>query len=175
MKEYRSLRVHPDVVRFVQAAQKFCGLIETDQMDRNVWMRSVLIAVADLYAAIHYLPIPDLDAASIDPGDSFRLTSDAYREVFLRLGRILDDERFYADCSNITDFPGDPQTIGIGDLADDLADIYRDITPGLRAWHEDIDDYLPDIVFEWKEPSFRTHWGIHAVDALRALHSLVFA
>lgn len=174
MTEHVSLRSHPNVVRFVQTAQVFCGLIETDEMERDLWMRALLVAVADLYGAIHYLPVPGLDAASIDPEERFYLTQIEYRDVFLRLGRILDEERFYADCSDASDLLSDPQIIGIGDLADDLADIYRDIKPGLRAWDENIDVYLPDVVFEWKEPLFRTHWGRHAVDALRVLHTLVF-
>jgi hypothetical protein len=59
-----------------------------------------------------------------------------------------------------------------GSLADDLADIYRDIKPGLRAWDSDNDSYLETIVFEWKTPNFGSHWGVHAVSVMRALHPI---
>jgi hypothetical protein len=62
----------------------------------------------------------------------------------------------------------------MGDLADDLADIYRDIKPGLRAWDTEEEGYLDEVVFDWKLPHFGSHWGIHAVGAMRALHPLVF-
>ena len=62
----------------------------------------------------------------------------------------------------------------ISDLGDDLADIYRDIKPGLRAWETHNDEYLPAIVFDWKEPLFSSHWGVHAVNAMRALHPIAY-
>ena len=59
-------------------------------------------------------------------------------------------------------------------LADDLADIYRDIKPGLRAWETGDDRYIETIVFNWRTPHFESHWGVHALSAMRALHPLVF-
>lgn len=59
-------------------------------------------------------------------------------------------------------------------LADDLADIYRDLKPGLRAWEAGHDRYLETIVYNWKTPSFGIDWGLHAVSAMRALHPIAF-
>jgi hypothetical protein len=61
-----------------------------------------------------------------------------------------------------------------GDIGDDLADIYADVKPGLRAWEMGVDDFLPKIVFDWKFPLFGSHWGVHAVSAMRALHPIAF-
>jgi hypothetical protein len=57
-------------------------------------------------------------------------------------------------------------------LADDLADIHRDLTHGLRALadgaaHE-------DVVWEWRF-GFYSHWGRHATEALRVLHARLAA
>ena len=174
MNEYTNLKEQPTVVHFVEAARTFCRLVETDAPEPDRWMLQILVAVADLYAAAHHLPVPDLDSASIDPEDRFDLTSSEYREVFLRVGRRLGENRYYTYCFDIADLSADQQSPGIGDLADDLADIYRDIKPGLRAWDANVAEYVSDIIFEWKDLLFRTHWGRHAVDALRALHSLVY-
>ena len=61
-----------------------------------------------------------------------------------------------------------------GDLADDLADIYRDIKPGLTAWNTGDDAYLEDIFYQWLQQGHIHHWGRHAVNAMRALHWLVY-
>ena len=137
-------------------------------------MLQILGAIANLYAAAHDLPVPDLDETSGDPGDRFDLTQAAYWEVFLRMGPLLGEDRYYPDCSATLDLLAASEPPGIGDLADDLADIYRDIKPGLRALEHNIDEYAATNVFEWKEPLFKTHWGRHAVDAMRILHILVY-
>ncbi|WP_043098010.1 DUF5063 domain-containing protein [Kallotenue papyrolyticum] len=174
MDKYSNLKEQPTVVHFVESARTFCRLVETDAPESDLWMLQILVAVADLYAAAHHLPVPDLDSARIDPEDRFDLTPSEYREVFLRLGRRLGENRYYPYCFDSTDLSPNQPPPGIGDLADDLADIYRDIKPGLRAWDANIADFVSDIIFEWKEPLFRTHWGRHAVDVLRVLHSLVY-
>ncbi len=53
-----------------------------------------------------------------------------------------------------------------GSLSDDLLDVYRDVRRGLWAWEK---NQIADAVWDWRF-SFDTHWGDHAVDALRALH-----
>jgi hypothetical protein len=57
----------------------------------------------------------------------------------------------------------------LGDLHDDLADVWRDLRRGLDA----LDDGRPgDAAWEWKF-GFDSHWGEHATDALRVLHRVV--
>ncbi|GAC1542968.1 MAG: hypothetical protein NVS2B7_16440 [Herpetosiphon sp.] len=174
MDRPNNLRVHPGVVRFVEKARALCNLVETDVADQASWMSQTLVAIADLYAAAHYLPVPDIEPASGYADDRFVLTKAEYQKAFQHLGSILGDKRFYSSYVDVTRLPGVPELPAVGDLADDLADIYGDIKPGLRAWDENDDNFLADIIFDWKEPLFARHWGCHSVDALRALHSLVY-
>ncbi len=52
-------------------------------------------------------------------------------------------------------------------LADDLADIWRDMAKGLRR----LDSGVPAGVVWWEwRFSFYTHWGAHAAGALRAVY-----
>jgi hypothetical protein len=60
-------------------------------------------------------------------------------------------------------------------LSDDLADIYRDVAPGVRAWQAQREELLQTIVFDWKIPLFHSHWGRHAAVAMLPLHELVYA
>jgi Domain of unknown function (DUF5063) len=57
----------------------------------------------------------------------------------------------------------------MGSLADDAADIYRDLRGGLSLI--DVDGGLDNAVWEWQF-GFEYHWGVHAASALYALHSL---
>lgn len=54
----------------------------------------------------------------------------------------------------------------VGSLSDDLLDVYRDIRGGLWSWEKNA---TANAIWEWRF-SFESHWGDHAVDALRALH-----
>jgi len=54
----------------------------------------------------------------------------------------------------------------VGDLADDLKDIYRDLAAGLHLYD---DDKIDDALWEWGF-NFQAHWGEHASSAIRALH-----
>jgi hypothetical protein len=60
----------------------------------------------------------------------------------------------------------------VGSLADDLADIWRDVTEGLLAL--EIGSPEADVIFHWRY-LLDVHWGRHAVDALAALHALELA
>ena len=169
------LRTRPDVLRFVTCARSFCDLLEVDPEDHAVWLAWVLRALAEIYTAAHDLTVTGLDLAPDFSEGSFDPTPEELRQVRARVGRVLGNDNLYWCQLDLRISPGAnaPQP-GVGDLTDDLTDIYRDLIPGLRAWDEGTDEYLADIVFGWKEPLFASHWGLHAVDALPVLHSLVY-
>jgi hypothetical protein len=58
-----------------------------------------------------------------------------------------------------------------GSLADDIADIYRDLKKGLVCHHSDCKP-TGDILCEWRL-LFYSHWGDHATSALRTIHFLL--
>jgi len=51
-------------------------------------------------------------------------------------------------------------------LSDDVLDVYLELRRGLWFWEKNM---IADAVWEWRF-SFESHWGDHAIDALRALH-----
>ena len=55
-----------------------------------------------------------------------------------------------------------------GDLRDDLQDIYADLRIGIREYEAGREN---NALWEWKF-GVDNHWGQHAVDAIRALHSI---
>ena len=62
--------------------------------------------------------------------------------------------------------PSDQASLVASSLADDLADIYRELRGGLEALRSGAAP--DDVMFEWRT-SFDIHWATHAVGALSAL------
>jgi hypothetical protein len=168
-----SLREHPAVLRFVQAARTYCGLIETTTLSAETWAEAALPALAELYAAALVLPEPEVEAFDRAP-DGCDVGFAEWQEHYKRLGELLGEARWYWCYFDPTEPPESRQEPVLGNLADDLADIYGDIKPGLRAWDTGEESYIDEVVYHWKFPLFGSHWGVHAVGALRALHPLVF-
>lgn len=169
-----SIREHPEAVAFKTAAERYCALFESEPANADQWVEAVLSALAQIYAAAHRLPGFGLSEDGSDIPDSLDVTTEEWRSVFGVVSRALGHQEAYwayFDPSEPRDSNEQPI---FHSLADDLADIYRDIKPGLRAWETGDDRYLETIVFDWKIPLFGSHWGLHAVSAMRALHPIAF-
>jgi uncharacterized protein DUF5063 len=112
------------------------------------------------------MAIPAVEPAD-DSAPSSRLTHEEWSALFKALGEHLGPYALYWDVYDPTKLePDDPVA---GSLADDLADIYRDLQDGLRDWgHQDV-DRRRNALWQWRF-SFESHWGAHAVDAIRAIH-----
>jgi hypothetical protein len=55
-------------------------------------------------------------------------------------------------------------------LSDDILDIYKDVKKGILLYEKN--EHI-EAIWEWKF-CFEIHWGSHAVDEIRALHSAIF-
>jgi hypothetical protein len=165
---------HLDVLQFRAAAELFCRLLESWPADADRWVEEILAALARLYACGHALPDFGITDEAPDMYDEFPVADEEWRRVYSLVRETLGTQAGYWVYFDPTEPPTSGEQPVFGDLADDLADIYRDIKPGLRAWDAGLAQYLADIVYEWKFPSFGSHWGVHAVSAMRALHPLAY-
>jgi len=139
--------------RFVEWAD---GTSDTRALSAPVALRHVVA----IYAAALALPQPWSERVSNHRGDHVDL-SGAIAAVRQRASAI--PLQHYSEIFS----PLVPQDEPVmGDLADDLADIYHHLAKGLRL-HElgKVDDAL----WEWGF-NFQAHWGEHASSAIRALH-----
>ncbi len=95
-----------------------------------------------------------------------RMTQEQWGELCSLLKEKLGDWNLY---SPVFDPTKDREAI-YGSLADDIADIYRDLKEGL-VLHSDL---APpnDILWEWRL-GFYSHWGKHAIDARHTIHFLL--
>jgi hypothetical protein len=69
----------------------------------------------------------------------------------------------YSEIYNPLPVPADGEPV-VGNLADDLADVYRDVVTGLRLHEAGREN---DALWHWTF-NLRHHWGEHAISAIRA-------
>lgn len=119
--------------------------------------RQALSHLADLCAAA--LALPDANP----PGDiATAVRDDEWNRAFQASRRL--PVQWYGELFDpLAVPPGEP---GIGDTADDLADIYRDVVAGLRAFQLG----EAGAARHWRYLFWR-HWGQHAVGAMGALRA----
>jgi hypothetical protein len=148
-----SLRNHAAVVRFVDSARTYCGPIESPPTDREQWAESLLVALAQLYAQALLLPEPEVEEFGRAPA-GLRMEQEDWQELWAALGERLGRSGAYWCYFDPSEPPDSREGPVLGDLADDLADIYRDVKPGLRAWDVGDDRCAAEVVYSWKRLGF---------------------
>lgn len=131
----------------------------TDQGGSAV--REALLRITSLYLAALELPAPATNDQSDQP-DPERVGNVEWQAVFTACSRLPID--YYGEVREPLMIP--PGNSEIGSIADDIADIYRDVVTGLRAFQA---GHEAQALWEWRS-GFRQHWGNHATSAIRALH-----
>lgn len=121
-------------------------------------LREATRHVARLYAA--GLELPDLEF--VDHPDLPDLPESNWAAMFKSFGALPFNYYWEVFDPSIED-SDEPV---VGDVADDLTDMYSDLIKGL--WLLD-HGHMHAAAWSWKF-TFDAHWGRHAVSALRALH-----
>jgi len=93
-----------------------------------------------------------------------------WQAVYKRIGNRLQRDYYWQIFEPLEVTP--PQPV-VGSFSDDLADIWRDLKPGLMAMEKNDDDRTADVVWEWRS-SFETHWAKHAAGAIGGLTALCY-
>ncbi len=140
---------------FFRTATVFCQWAEGSPTAPDEEANTALRLLAQLCAQVHELP------PLFDEEDAPELLHEEWLVIYKRFGALPFN--YYAVYSEPNDTT-DPSP-GIGDLADDLADIWRDLKGGLALYQK---GNHASAAWEWKN-SFNTHWGRHAASALYAL------
>ncbi len=95
--------------------------------------------------------------------------AEASHEVVRATGRFKDlPFGFYWRPNAPFDISGDGEC-SLGDLCDDVLDVWSDLRRGLVSWDAGRRD---DAAWEW-QLRFQVHWGAHVADALGVLHEWV--
>lgn len=152
---------------FEASARHYCGVIEqVDRLPILEFLTTIQPLLADLY--LKALSLPDVSPRSADIAT--RIDHDAWARVFDSIISTLGHRHAYWTVFDPMD-PDDHESIYCS-LADDLADIYRDVKEGLLQIGEP-SARNADVAWEWRF-GFQNHWGQHAVSAIQAVHSLLY-
>jgi hypothetical protein len=159
--------------RFAAVAQEFCSIIESaSKTDRTTLLMNVYGVLPLLISGAISLPNFELseedDATEREEQSpsrpSVRMTDEQWGQLYNQLKEKLGDWNLY-QC--VFDPTTDKKAI-CGSLADDIADIYRDLKEGLVCGK--MHQAKPqDIVWTWRL-LYYSHWGHHAMDALLVIH-----
>jgi hypothetical protein len=148
------------VERFLSVARRFekWAARGTDQgLDAA---QNGLRLIAQLYAAGLELPgFPE----EVDPNFEEVLVSEAERrQVFRHSARL--PFQYYSEIFDPLPVPPTEEPV-TGDIADDIADIFRDVVEGIRLFDRGQEK---EALWSWVF-GIRYHWGEHATSAMRAL------
>jgi hypothetical protein len=143
-----------ETAAFVDQAHQFCDFIErASTLSLSERLEAARTRLLELYKAgtalPHVEPPEGFDAGSNPPrpdGWAGFAKFEVYWEVF-------------------DPYVDEPPVAG--SLSDDLLDVYFDVRRGLDLWKSKAPRAAA--IWEWRF-HFDSHWGDHAVDALRALH-----
>ncbi|MGJ8640151.1 MAG: DUF5063 domain-containing protein [Opitutaceae bacterium] len=149
---------HPSVDGFIAAAEKFCEIsVSLDPIKKeDLWcIRELLLLL------VFHVPAVESHQQAAD-FDGKRISEEEFIRAVKRFGDLPFD--FYRVVFDPHDFEAEDEPVH-GMLADDLSDIYRDISEGLDNVRN---GHLDDACFDWSQ-SYSSHWARHAVNALAAI------
>ncbi|MCA8935287.1 MAG: DUF5063 domain-containing protein [Planctomycetales bacterium] len=140
---------------FRTVSVRFCKLVEdyagADWTDFQSELRRSL---AHLVAVAYALPLVEPSST-----ECHSIPLQRWQQLYGRLKERLEVQEYWLVFSPLDHNDHEPVC---ADLADDLADIWRDLQSGLLATDPD------DAVWRWRF-SFHSHWGSHATAALACL------
>ena len=149
---------------FLEEAERFQCWARMSGGAGGVDARHALLRISQLYIAALTLPSASNDGVS-ETHSSVNDTE--WRTVFDYASQL--PVRNYGVVFDPLTVPAEEPVVG--DLADDIADIYRDVVTGLREYAA---GRYANAVWEWAY-GFRHHWGDHATAAIRTLHAWLAA
>lgn len=143
---------------FAQSVRMYCQWAEEAPSNPADEIKLALKFLSDLYGKAIQLPQIKV-AGGIEPN---KVSEDNRQQVYKRFGSLPFNH--YSQIFNPLVCP--PEEPVIGDLADDLSDIYGDLRMGLSLYDG---GHQQAAAWEW-QLHFRIHWGRHLVAALYAMH-----
>ena len=158
---------------FGAIAQKYCDVVDSaSNLEKRELLAQVYEILPALIDAAIRLPLPnnieDDSEEKVNEGSvqthPTRMNGDSWHKLYGSLKERLGDADLYW---MVFDAVKGTEAIR-GSLADDIADIYRDLKEGLAFKNK---GSLQDAIWEWHF-GFDSHWGHHAIGALKAIHDI---
>lgn len=157
--------------RFATVARRYVDLVTHSAGDPSDFARALLQSLASLYAAaLEIHGELDVDEDVEFPAPTFEES----RAIASSIASAFGERQYYWHQYDPIIPRDGAEDLVLGSLADDCADIHRDIIGPLEAFESGATVGLDNILWEWSSIPFTSHWGIHAAAAIHALHWIVF-
>lgn len=145
---------------FIAAVRAYCEWVDSEPRASGEEERLALRLLSRLYCEALLLPTGDCG----EDTSGQRISDEEWMRKHRRFASM--SFQYYQDYFEPTDLGESPT---MGDVADDLADIYRDLADALSLYDA---GHIVEALWEFRN-SFRTHWGRHAVGAINAIHRYI--
>ena len=145
---------------FIEAVRAYCAWVDSEPRESGEEARLALRLLSRLHCEALFLPPVDCG----EDLESERISHEEWTEKYRRFASM--PFQYYREYYVPTDL--DEESV-MGDIGDDLADIYRDIADALSLYDG---GHVVESLWAFRE-SFRNHWGHHAVGAINAIHRYV--
>ena len=152
---------------FGVVAERFCSAVDSaSNLDRAEFVTRIYRILPKLIDEA--ISLPNVQSSDSDyKKSSTRIRLQEWERLYDLLKEKLGEWDRYRQVFDPTQ---DNEAI-FGSLADDVADIYRDLKDGL-ALNETERREPENAIWEWRL-AFQSHWGKHAIDALLTIHVLL--
>ncbi|MEO6349241.1 MAG: DUF5063 domain-containing protein [Candidatus Limnocylindrales bacterium] len=156
----------PEVAAFRLTAARFVELVDR-RGDYEVadFLRRLQPILAALVAHAMKLPLVERGGPTELAEFTIEQSTSLRKSLIAHLGKY----DFYSEVYD----PYVPEEPVVGSLADALETVYSDLFPGVASWVGSSAGGRRTAVWDWQF-KFEIIWGHHAIDAIRAIHSLLF-
>ena len=155
----------PILDSFEDLARRYCKLLEDEApIGALVFARECLILLLRLYDGAMQLP-----ETAVGEEGTPRFSHETWKSMFESISARMPGSDCYWTVFEPLEL--EPPNPVVGSVADDLADVWRDLKSGLLLIDNGGLKCTNSAVWEWRF-SFESHWGRHAVAAITALHAL---
>jgi hypothetical protein len=162
--------------RFGQVAGRFCAIVDASaSLDKNDFLLRIYRILPELVYEATCLPDLEFSEQTNQAGESrsretqpnIRMNKEQWSTLYHSLKEKLGELDLYWQVFN----PMRDKEAIRGSLTDDIADIYRDLKEGTLL-NQTRQAPVEEIGFDWRF-GFYSHWGKHAMDAMRTIHHIL--
>jgi len=152
---------------FLDAARGYCNLLESERT--NNYLLDLQKALLAIYS--HGMNLPSIGLISnVDFNEKLDRTE--FDEVKNRTSESLGEIQVYWTIFDPTENVFGNEKPVMGDLLDDIMDIYKDIKRQLITFDLNTNDSIENAVWGMRF-DFWNHWSHHAIDAIRTIHYVI--
>lgn len=151
---------------FLKSCRDYCALLETDDSNTLFQLQKALLT---LYVSGLNLQTIDLDS---NKDFDHKLDQKELEVVEYRTSQLLGENQSYWTTFDPTENVYGNEPPVMGDLLDDVMDIYKDIKSQLPVFDLNTEESMENVMWSMHF-NFWHHWSNHAVDAIRTIHYVI--